>query len=427
MLSWMSEAFWIGFGFIATVLALLAGTRFLTKLLSTDEYGRLALAVSLTALAVQIFGDPIGKTAVRFYSHWCEAGKPYGFMQNIGRSLIYAVAGIVLCCSVAFISGYWVNGCPDFSFIMVTGFFAILLVLNRIAFALEDAARKRRFRGIIQGVFEVMRFFFAIALIILLSVPEAEIVLSGFVIAGVLVVIAHSVFLYAHLSSTRVESSGGSHLLPVSDTVSMQSFQFPLILSSACIWLVMMAERWILNHYGIPEDVGGYAAVYQLAFIPMLFISNFLILFIEPILYQVISLDGKTSSSLNLIRINHYAAMGILFVTFILFIVLLFYYPAVGYFFLGVEFRPYSWIFPWLVLSGGCFAATQQLLLKLSCQMRTDLLAVLWSGVAAIAVTAYIIGVSFWQLKGLIAAIVTINVSLVIFSLFYLNRLVSQK
>jgi O-antigen/teichoic acid export membrane protein len=119
--------------------------------------------------------------------------------------------------------------------------------------------------------------------------------------------------------------------------------------------------------------------------------------------------------------------MGILFVTFILFIVLLFYYPAVGYFFLGVEFRPYSWIFPWLVLSGGCFAATQQLLLKLSCQMRTDLLAVLWSGVAAIAVTAYIIGVSFWQLKGLIAAIVTINVSLVIFSLFYLNRLVSQK
>jgi hypothetical protein len=59
------EAFWVGFGIITGVLALVAGTRFLTHLLPPDEYGKLALAVSLSTLAVMIFGDPVGKTAVR--------------------------------------------------------------------------------------------------------------------------------------------------------------------------------------------------------------------------------------------------------------------------------------------------------------------------------------------------------------------------
>ena len=362
----MIEAFWVGFGLITSVLALLAGTRFLTKLLSTEEYGKLALAISLATLAVQIFGEPIGKTAVRFYAHWREAGKLYGFMRNQGKSLIYALVSIVLFCIGTLISGCFLDSFPGFYFVIITGVFTILLILNRVAFGLEDAARKRRFRGIIQGAFEALRFLFAIGLVILWA-ADAKTVLSGFAIASALAVIAHGVFLYRLFCTAQVENVGNTKMISEIDMVSMTAFQFPLVFSNACIWLVMMAERWILNHAGNAGDVGGYAAVYQLAFIPMLFISNFFVLLIEPILYQVANLDRTTVTSLHPFRINRYAGFGILCVTLILFLMLLFYYPTVGHFFLGSEFRPYSWIFPWLLLAGGCFAAAQQLLLILNC------------------------------------------------------------
>ncbi len=422
-ISWIIEAFWVGFGLITSVLALLAGTRFLTKLLSTEEYGKLALAISLATLAVQIFGDPIGKTAVRFYTHWRDAGKFYGFMQNLGKSLTYALAVIVLFCMGVLISGHFWAVSPGFCFVIVTGIFTILLILHRVAFGLEDAARKRRFRGIIQGIFEALRFMFAIGFVILWATPDAKTVLMGFAVAGTLVVIAHGIFLYRLFSTAQMENTADQKMIAEIDTVSMQAFQFPLVFSNACIWLVMMAERWILNHSGLSGDVGGYAAVYQLAFIPMLFISNFMVLLIEPILYQTAHLDRAGVTPVQVLRMNRYAGVGILCVTLVLFLVLLFCYPTVGSFFLGIEFRSYSWIFPWLLLSGGCFAAAQQLLLILNCEMRTGLLAILWGVVAAIAVIAYIIGANYWQLKGVIAAIVFVNALLLVFSYLFSNRL----
>jgi O-antigen/teichoic acid export membrane protein len=420
MRAWAGEAFWVGFGLITSVFALLAGTRFLTHLLSTEQYGRLALAVSLSTLAVQVFGEPVGKTAVRFYSQWCEAGKPPGFVQSLAKSLSKAAGCILLFCAVAWVAGVYNKSVPGGYFIVMTGIFAILLVFNRVGLALEDAARRRRFRGIVQGGFEVMRFGFAVGLILVFVLPDAETVLSGFVLAGVLVVITHGVFLYVNLA--RKLPRGHKKTAAVMNMEALRTFQTPLIISNACIWLVMMAERWALQYFGTPEEVGGYAAVYQLAFIPMLFVSNFLILLIEPILYQVIAQDGKTASFDQTRRINNYAVFGILSFSFVLFLVLLFAYPMVGNLLLGAQFRPYSWLFPWLLLAGGCFAATGQLLLKLNLELRTDRLAVLWAGVAVVAVTGYMIGACFWQLKGILTAIVAVNFLLLIFSLVFVRK-----
>ena len=420
MRAWAGEAFWVGFGLITSVFALLAGTRFLTHLLSTDQYGRLALAISLSTLAVQVFGEPIGKTAVRFYSQWCQAGKPAGFMQSLAKSLSKAAGYIVLLCAVSLAAGVYSKRVPGGYFVVTTGVFAILLVFNRVGLALEDAARKRRFRGMIQGGFEVLRFGFAGGFILVFARPDAEMVLSGFVLAGILIVAVHGVYLYWRLSPGF--SQGDKKTAAVMNLDAMRSFQTPLIISNACIWLVMMAERWVLQYFGSPGDVGGYAAVYQLAFVPMLFVGNFLVLFFEPILYQVVRGNNNDTQSIQAVRINQYAAIGILCFSVCLFIILLFSHSMVGRYVLGADFRVYTWLFPWLLLAGGCFAAAQQMLLKLSCEMRTDLLALLWGVVAVIAVTGYVVGACLFQLKGILAAIVAVNVLLVLFLLFFLNR-----
>ncbi len=420
--AWAGEAFWVGFGLITGVFALFAGTRFLTHLLATEEYGRLALAISLSTLAVLIFGDPVGKTAVRFYSLWCRAGKPHGFLQNLGKSMVRSMGGIGLCCIIAILSSHYFHAVTGTYLILVTGAFAVILVFNRVAMALEDAARERRFRGILQGGFEILRFGSAIGLIVIFTLPAAETVLSGFVLAGILVVIFHGIFLYRLFHREQAEIKRPALPDGEMDIARMRSFQSPLVVSSVCVWLVMMAERWALQYYGSPEDVGGYAAVYQLAFIPMLLVSNFMVLLIEPVLYQVVEPGGKTASSAQRQRINNYAVLGIMTFSVFLSVLLFFTYPMAGALLLGVEFRGYSWMFPWLFLAGGCFAAARQLLLQFSYDMRTDLLAVIWGVVAAAAVTAYTAGAFYWQVKGILAAVVGVNVALLVFSAVLVNK-----
>jgi O-antigen/teichoic acid export membrane protein len=412
------EAFWVGFGVLTGVAALFAGTRVLTHLLVPGEYGHLALAVSLSSLAVMIFGDPVGKTAVRFYSLWCTAGKPHGFMQDLGRSLVRAAGVIGVFCVGVIVLGRYAAALPDSGFVLLTGMFAMLLILNRAAIALADAARKRRFRGMVQGSFEMLRFGLAICLVIVFSVPKAETVLTGFVMAGILVVMVHGVFLFRILHDPADAFSGRSGPVTVMGRDRMQAFQSPLIVSSICIWLVMMAERWMLTCFGNPSDVGGYAAVSQLAFVPMLLISNFLLLFIEPILYQVGDSGGGSGSGSQVRQMNRFAIYGILGVTVFLFGVLFATHPVVGTLLLGEEFRSYSWLFPWLLLAGGFFAAAQQVLLKLSLDMRTDLLAKLWGVAAVVAVGGYAAGAAGWQLKGLVTAVVTVNMGVLAASLF---------
>ncbi len=420
--AWANEAFWVGFGLISSVMALFAGTRFLTHLMATDEYGRLALAISLSTLAVLIFGDPIGRTAVRFYSLWCRAGKPRGFLQNLGKSMVRSTAGIGLCCIIAILYSQYFHAVTGTCLILVTGFFAVILVFNRVAMGLEDAARERRFRGVIQGGFEILRFGFAIGLIVIFTLPAAETVLTGFVLAGILVVIVHGIFLYRLFHRDQTEIKGPALPDGEMDIARMRSFQSPLVVSSICVWLVMMSERWALQYFGSPEEVGGYAAVYQLAFIPMLLVSNFMVLLIEPVLYQVVEPGGKTASSGQRQHINNYAVLGIMTFSVFLSVLLFFTYPMAGTFLLGVEFRAYSWMFPWLFFAGGCFAAARQLLLKFSYDMRTDLLAVIWGVVAAAAVTAYTAGAFYWQVKGILAAVVGVNAALLVFSAILVNK-----
>ncbi len=64
-------------------------------------------------------------------------------------------------------------------------------MLNRVALGLEDAARERRRRALLQSLFEITRFSFAAGLIWMLHKETAEIVLSGFLIAALLVVTPH--------------------------------------------------------------------------------------------------------------------------------------------------------------------------------------------------------------------------------------------
>ena len=185
----------MAFGLGASVFAMLAGTRFLTTLLSVEEYGKLALAMSLTTLVVQVGATPISQTTLRFYAHWKDEGKLPALLRSVGSNMGTVVVLVtVITLSLAFLSR-WSDVLPGAGFILLVGALAILLVINRVAFALEDASRERRMRALLQGFFELGRFSLAAGLILIFANKSADMALGGFVLAGILVVSAHTCFL----------------------------------------------------------------------------------------------------------------------------------------------------------------------------------------------------------------------------------------
>lgn len=418
------EAFWVGFGLTSSVIALLLGTRFLTGLLSTAEYGRLALAISFATLAMQICGNPIGMTVVRFYSQWHQADKNKEFVHIIGMFTGFSLGSIFLIFIIISLSVFFLNTAYSLQINLLVLFFSAFLILNRIGNGFEDATRKRRFRGILQGGFEAGRFFLAIGMVWLLAIPVAETVLWGFTIAALITVFFHGLFLInLYRQDKNFDPGKKQSIMLETDRHILTKYTLPLIISNGCIWLVMMTERWALKYYGSLDDVGGYAAIYQLAFLPMLFLSNFLVLFTEPILYQLINIKDQTGKVSRALAINRYLALFILLLTLVFFVIFLFFYPVLGDYLLGIQFRQYSWLFPWLLLAGGCFAAAQQFLLKLTCEMRTGTIALLWTIVAVTAIIAYIIGACYWQLTGILTAVVLVNASLLLFTIIFMGQI----
>lgn len=414
---WISEAMWVALGLGISMLALLAGTRLLTTLLPADEFGKLSLAVSLATLAVQVGATPISLAVLRFYAPWKETGKLHGLLHCAGRSLAGVLAiVIVLTLAVAAMAQYRYLGIR-LPLVVISGVLTLLLVLNRIALAFEDAARERRARAVFQVAFEVGRFGLAVLLLMFAGQKRSEIALMGFILAASGVIVLQFYFLRAMLAKQDPLQKKPDADQIDKDKKAFQRFFLPLIISNGCAWIVLMGERWSLQFLGSLSDVGGYTAIHQLSFMPMVAISNFLLILSAPILYGHIGVAQQSEKSSRALQVNRLFSFILIFCTLLVSFVFYRFNSAAGALLVGEEFRKYSWVFPWLFLAGGFFAASQQLLLKLTSEFQTRILALLWLGIALFAIAAYVTCTHYWKLHGLVGAVVGVNLALLIFSL----------
>ena len=76
------EGFWIVLGQAIAVLGSLVGVRVLTGLLTSAEYGELALGMTLAILVGQTLFGPLGQGATRFYAPTVEKRALNVFFNN---------------------------------------------------------------------------------------------------------------------------------------------------------------------------------------------------------------------------------------------------------------------------------------------------------------------------------------------------------
>ena len=79
------DAFWALFGQLASAIALLAGTRILTELVTPDIYGQVALLNGFVALGVALFSYPFICAGMRLLPECLDKRERAAFICRCGK------------------------------------------------------------------------------------------------------------------------------------------------------------------------------------------------------------------------------------------------------------------------------------------------------------------------------------------------------
>ncbi len=394
-------------GEVTAVLGNLAGVRILTGLLSPRDYGELALAMTAAMLTNQLIFAPIGNAAGRFFAPAREARKLHSYGVALG-SLVAggAVLAGVLAVVVSVVLGSL--GYAHWRWFVISAFsFAIFCGANDIANGVQCAARQRAVVALHAGAAPWCRFLIAAALLETIG-RDGVVAMAGYAIAMGLVACSQWAF-----GRGLREAAIPDVDHPMVWRGRLLQFAWPFMTWGVFTWAQQASDRWALGMLASAKAVGLYAVVFQLGYYPMSFITNLLVQFVAPILYERAG-DASDPKRLNDARhTNRKLVVVSVVVTAAAFLLLIPLHPLIFRLFTAPAYTSVSYLFPWLVLSGGLFAAGQLASLDFLNSLNTHRLILPKIATALIAVLLNFAGAYRYGLSGVVAA----NV---IFSFLYL-------
>lgn len=356
-----AETFWVAAGSGGSILAMLAGVRLLTSVLSPAEYGILALTVSIGMAVKNSIGFGAGTAAVRFFSVAKEKNTFDQYWFCIKRlawiiTLIFSAAALL----TVFVLGLKSNPAP----VLWGGavLFGGLLALDMALDGPQNGARNRKLFCWHKNLFEWIRFPLAFLFIKSLW-PSAGGALSAFIIAAGVTIFSRVIFL------RRLKKKTLDHAATVRNGTELSAgffkYLWPVAIIGFFTWIQLFADRWALILFGSTEDVGVYFALYQLSFSPAVQITVFLMNLTGPLLFEHSGSASASAKHAQAIKSNHRLAAVMLCGFLSLFVLALLFCRSAGTLLLGEAFREHLNLLPWMILSGGFYAIGQQLFLTI--------------------------------------------------------------
>lgn len=353
------EAFWVAFGMALSILAGFAGVRLLTGVMVPEEYGKLGLAMSISMALQYSLAVAMNTSAARFYA----VAKENGVLQWYWRLLSKTSIRIFLLTVTLSIFGFFIlrifsekDTALVFSLSLLLGG---LIVICGIGTGIQSGARNRKAICWSQNLFNWGRFLFAFILIVLFS-GTATHALVGFIFAALLMIASQ--YYYVRKEVFPLIRSEQHALFD--RTPDFFSYLRPLLISGACIWVQLFSVRWVLNLFGSLVDVGGYFAYHQIGFMPMLTGGYFLMRFLAPIFFDHASDRSNEKAQLQLCVINGRISFGMFILVVFGFLLVMWLTPFLARILVSPTYRNDAWMLPWLVLSGGLYSVSSQLLLS---------------------------------------------------------------
>jgi O-antigen/teichoic acid export membrane protein len=305
------DAFWALFGQLMSACALLAGTRFLTELVTPDVYGQVALLNGFVALGVTLFSYPFICAGMRLLPEcldkW-ERADLYAVVTSLTtRSTAVAITLLVLG-GVAY--SYFSDS--DFWLLMLAGILLIVTVWRELGIQLLIGERRQRGASLWQTTDSILRPLLAVSLV-WWGDQKTEWVLLGYILASMV-----SNMVWSFVQGTKANKKNRPVIARHFKT-DVWAYALPLIPMELIFWVNGLGDRYVIGYLMTAAEVGLYAATYTI--INEAFNRSAMVLLrtFQPVYFQLYSQNqGKEGFRILWIWIACVFALGIIGVSLLL-------------------------------------------------------------------------------------------------------------
>lgn len=403
------EALWIAGGQVVCVGILFAGVRVMTEVMPPAEYGKLAIIMSLVNGSLYSVGQALKLSATRYFPVMANDPVPNWYWGLIRKTIHWAVilfAGAAVLfpfCHVV-LGNSWQTG--------LTGSLAVLLSLvvlvNALSYGVQNGARDRKALVTHQVMFDGLRFFLAFLVAYYLS-GSAVGALSGFVLAGILVMVSQLYYLANKKTAYFVKNGD----VDPKRAKQFLAYTWPLILGGVLGWIQIFSDRWAIKSLSTYTDVGIYFALYQTVYSIWVYATTMLGNFLGTLLFSRVKDGSDARAHFKMLKINESVTMGFGVLVLMSFLLLIPIKGALCSLLFADTYQSAAELLPWMALSGGIFGMGQQLLYSVYGRMGSYRIIPVKLLSAVVAIGCHFAGAAYWGIKGVVMGGVG-------FSIFYL-------
>jgi len=402
----VGEGSWIIIGQLLSAGGALVLVAVLTGLVDASVYGELTLGLTITALFGQLLTGGVVNAVARYYSVAAEVNSLSDYMSDVYRLALYTALVVGFIGYSASLMLFYFEYQKYAEIVAVTTLYAQISGYVGVFSGILNAARKRALVALHSGFdawFKILVSF----LIITYFDFSVAVVIFGYCISGFLVAIS-LLFFSSNLKGLELSESLDSK----SWLREMYVYSLPFSLWGGFTWLQQVSDRWALRFFEGDYAVGGYAVVYQLGYVPIMLISNMVVMLVAPILFQVAG-DAKNSARVS--RAGSYIWMLVmvsLLLTFMASVVAYLFHDFIFTLVVSDEYREWSYLLCGVVFAGGLFASGQILTVKLMGEFKVK-------NIAVVKIVTGCLGVLLNLGGAYLAGVDGVVISMVVFSVIY--------
>lgn len=397
------EGVWVLSGQVASVIGALVLVRVLTEYLEPAQYGQLALGLTVAGLVNQVVMGGVSAGIGRFYSIAAEKNDLPSYLHASQRLMGYATFAVVVI-ALILMAGLLRLGYSQWMGLATAALaLSVLSGYNSSLSSIQNAARQRAVVAFHGGLDAWLKILLAVGVMLWLGSSSTAVVL-GYALSSLLVTGSQLLFL-----RRLIRPQGKRPQAFANWGRQIWEYSWPFSIWGVFTWAQQASDRWALQAFASQQEVGLYAVVFQLGYVPIGLATGMAMTFLGPILYQ--RSGGATDLSRNIAV--HLIAWRITFagllMTALAFVFTFLLHEWIFQLLVAVKYHAVSYLLPWMVLAGGIFAAGQMLALKLMSEMKPAAMTAAKIVTAILGVGLNIYSASQFGLQGVVTALVAFS------------------
>ncbi len=392
----LKEGWYVFLGQISVIIASIFLVSVVTRLVTPDEYGKLAIGLTIANFTNQLFFGPLSNGVTRFYIPAKLSGElnnyfyaTYKLSIKATLSILCILIGGLIICLFFYYSFLYVFLCSII--------FSIFSGYNGLLFGIQNAQRKRRLAAFYQGVEPWLKLLLSFLLLSYFG-NSGQVGMFSYMLSSFLLFIPLFYFFKKHNLQDCETTQYKSYYEKI------WNFSIPFSIFGIFTFLHISSDRWALQYFSSFKEVGLFAVLYQISYYPLTILSNFLGQLLTPILYEKSGLNNQKSSIISvnkvIILVSIFLGLLTLFFVAITFI----FHNSIIKLIVGVDYHKISYLIPWMILAAGVYSVGQMLSTKFFTQLETHLMTKLKILTSLTGLILNIIGAYFYGIDGIVIA-----------------------